>query len=179
MTQEIRHEHVPIFRVVRKGWADPIDTTFSQHPKVSNRWNTAEFPALYCCCSETVARAIVRDVFALAGVDLEDLQDDSRPQLVEVHWTGGAVDMISPSGVTTAGFPGDYPKGVGHAVTQPAATGWHSQGFEAVVCRSASRSRLGFNNWVGDHQQWSEFAIFTDIAVVRPSVLRRRLTWIG
>jgi len=37
MTGTIVHARVPIFRVVRRDWIDPIDATFSQHPHVNNR----------------------------------------------------------------------------------------------------------------------------------------------
>jgi hypothetical protein len=43
MTATVNHNHLPIYRVVRRGWPDPIDTTFSQGPKVDNRWNTVDF----------------------------------------------------------------------------------------------------------------------------------------
>ena len=62
MTATVVHNHVPIFRVVRRGWPDPADAKFSQLSRVDNRWNTPGFPALYCCCSETVARAIMREI---------------------------------------------------------------------------------------------------------------------
>jgi len=99
MIGTVVHDHLPIFRVAPRGWADPLDTTFSQRPHVSNRWNTPAFPALYCRCSEFVARAIVRDIFRLTGVDLADLQEAAQPQLVELHWTGKPIDMISENAI--------------------------------------------------------------------------------
>ena len=67
------HDHVPVFRVARRDWPDPVDAKFSQLSYVNNRWNTPVFPALYCCCPEVVARAIVRDIFRLTGAGLADL----------------------------------------------------------------------------------------------------------
>jgi RES domain-containing protein len=68
------HNHVPLFRVIRRGWADPLDTSYSQRASADNRWNTPDFPALYSSCSERVARAVARDVFRLAAIELADLQ---------------------------------------------------------------------------------------------------------
>jgi RES domain-containing protein len=177
----MRHEHVPVYRVVRSGWVDPVDTTFSQLATADNRWNTPAFPALYCCCSPAVARAIVRDRFRLSAVDIEDLHDDARPQLVEIHWTGDVSDMATQTGITETGLPRDYPNHVEHSETQRVATEWHSKGAEGIVCRSASLARLGFREWNGDHQSWSELVIFTQNSLVRPSLLKRRrdLDWLG
>src|SRR5271163_163838 len=105
MTPTIVHDHIPIFRVIRRDWADPLDPTFSQRSHVNNRWNTARFPALYCCCSDAVARAIVRHIFRLTGVDIADLQEAVQPQLVEILWTGEPVDMITETAIVAAGFP--------------------------------------------------------------------------
>lgn len=176
----MRHDHLPIYRVIRRGWPNPLDTSYSQLRSTDNRWNTPGFPALYCCCSPTVARAIVHDVFRLTSVDIEDLQEDARPQLVEIHWTGEVVDMITESAIVNAGFQADYPRDTGHSQTQMIASNLHSKGAEAILCRSASLSRLGFANWEGDHQFWSELAIFTQNAAVRPSLLKRHveLDWL-
>lgn len=171
MTGTILHDHKPIFRVVRREWADPLDATYSQ--TVDNRWNTARFPALYCCCSQTVARAIVRNVFRLTGADLADLQETRQPQLIEIDWSGEPIDMISESAILTAGFAADYPRHSSHAETQVSADQWHTAGAPGVLCRSHSRSRFGFSDWSGHHAAWSELAIFTDTSPVRPSLLRR------
>ncbi|MFN8558508.1 MAG: hypothetical protein U0531_14580, partial [Dehalococcoidia bacterium] len=65
----VEHDHVPVFRVVRAGWPNPLDASFSHNQ--SNRWNPrGAFPALYTCCSPAVARAIVLDIFNLAAIDL-------------------------------------------------------------------------------------------------------------
>ena len=84
MTITNAHDHLPVCRVVRRGWKDPIDTAFSQRHNVDNRWNTPDFPALYCCCSKTVARAIVKDRFGITGVDITDLQQPWYPQLLSL-----------------------------------------------------------------------------------------------
>jgi hypothetical protein len=149
MTSAIQHAHVPIYRVVRKGWPNPLDTTFSQRANADNRWNTPEFPALYCCCSEAVARAITVDRFRIAGVDLEDLQEDVRPQLVEIHWTGEAIDMFTESGIVSAGFPADYPAATERKETRRSAVQWHAMGADSVLCRSASVARLADARWGG------------------------------
>jgi hypothetical protein len=180
MTATVVHEHVPIFRVVRRGWPDAADTRFSQFSHVNNRWNTPRFPALYCCCSETVARAIVRDIFRFAGVDLADLQETAQPQLVEIHWSGEPIDMVSEAAIAAAGFSRDYPMGSRHSETQRIATKWHEDGAAGVLCRSASLARVGYNDWTGDHALWSELAIYTDNSTIGPSVLKRRddLSWL-
>jgi RES domain-containing protein len=153
----------------------------SQLATADNRWNTPEFPALYCCCSPVVARAIVRDRLRSSGVDLEDLHEEARPQLVEIHWTGRVTDMATEIGIREEGFPRDYPSNIEHSQTQAVATDWHRQGAEGVVCRSASLARLGFREWTGNHQWWSELVIFTQNSVVRPSLLKRRsdLDWLA
>ena len=108
----VAHKHVPLCRVIRRGWADPLDTSYSQRASADNRWNTPDFPALYCGCSERVSRAVARDIFRLAGIGFEDLQDAMLPQLVEIAWAGEVVDVASPEGVAAAGFPLDYPVGI-------------------------------------------------------------------
>jgi hypothetical protein len=180
MTATVDHNHLPIYRVVRRGWPDPIDATFSQGPKVDNRWNSADFPALYCCCTEEVAGAIVKDIFRITGATLADLQETAYPQLVEIHWQGEPVDMIAETTIVGAGFSPDYPDGVHHSQTRVAAIGWHAAGASGVLCRSASMARLGFKRWVGDHAAWSELAIYTENCPTKPIVLNRRddLSWL-
>src|ERR1700728_4297012 len=99
MTATINNNHLPIYRVVRRSWPDPIDTTFSQGPTANNRWNTVDFPALYCCCSEAVASAIVKDVFRITGDTLPDVIEAAYPQLVEIQWQGEPVDMTAESAI--------------------------------------------------------------------------------
>src|SRR5437667_10107148 len=111
MSTTVAHVHVPIFRVVRRGWADALATSFSQRPGVDNRWNTRDFPALYCCCSEAVVRAIVSGIFRLTAADIDDLNDEYKPQLVEIDWTGVVVDVITAAGIAAAGSAADYPAG--------------------------------------------------------------------
>lgn len=174
------HTHVPLYRVIRRGWADPLDTSYSQRASADNRWNTPDFPALYCGCSERVARAIAREVFRLAGIELTDLQPAMLPQLVEIAWSGEVADMASPEGVAAAGFPPDYPVGIGKTQTRAAATIWHRSGAAGVVARSASLMRLGLRNWDGDHEAWSETTVFVNNSPLRPAVQRRRteLDWL-
>jgi len=176
----VAHNHVPLYRVIRRGWADPLDTSFSQRALADNRWNTPDFPALYCSCSERVARAIARDVFRLAGIEIADLQPAMMPQLVEIAWSGEVVDVASPEGVAAAGFPQDYPVGTDKAQTRAAATIWHSGGAAGVVARSASLMRQGLRNWDGDHRAWSETTVLVANSARRPAVQRRRdeLDWL-
>ena len=56
------HRHRPVYRVVRADWEDPLDASFSRR-RPDRRWNTADFGALYCCCSEAVARAVAQASF--------------------------------------------------------------------------------------------------------------------
>ena len=175
----VAHDHVPLCRVVRRGWTDPLDTSYSQRVSANNRWNTPGFPALYCACSERVARAVVRDVFRLAGVELADLQEAMLPQLVEIGWTGQVVDVASAEGVLAAGFPPDYPAGIDKAQTRAAAEAWHATGAGGVLGRSASLLRAGLRAWDGPHESWSEIAVFVNNTPQRPAMLRRRtdLDW--
>lgn len=176
----VAHKHVPLCRVIRRGWADPLDTSYSQRASADNRWNTPDFPALYCGCSERVARAVARDIFRLAGIGLEDLQDAMLPQLVEIAWAGEVVDVASPEGVAAAGFPLDYPVGINKTQTRAAAKIWHGAGAAGVVGRSASLMRLGLRSWDGEHEAWSETAVFVNNSPHHPMVQRRRpdLDWL-
>lgn len=180
MTATVSHNHLPIYRVVRRAWLDPIDTAFSQRPNVDNRWNTVDFPALYCCCSETVASAIVKDIFRITGATLADLLETAYPQLVEIQWQGQPIDMTAESTIVLAGFLPDYPSGANHSQTRFVAISWHAVGASGVLSRSASMARLGFNGWRGDHAAWSELAIFTDNSATKPVVISRRydLGWL-
>jgi len=132
------HSHSPLYRVVRQNCSDPLDISHSRRRHGDYRWNTPEFPALYCCCSEWVARAVALDHLRFAGVDLSDLQPGARPQLVEVEWSGKVIDAASAGGVASAGFPRDYPEGVRKDQTRRSAVEWHSTGAEGVVYRSAA-----------------------------------------
>jgi len=163
----LKHAKGTLYRVVRAGWDDPLDASFSQRAG-DRRWNTVEFPALYCCCSLPVARGIARDLFKLAGIEWEDLQPAWRPRLVDLTWEGEVVDVSTPEGIAEAGFPPDYPAGVSKRLTRAAATQWHEAGDEGVACRSASLWRLGFSDWTGLHSRWSELAIFVENCGTRP-----------
>jgi RES domain-containing protein len=176
----IGHQHVPLYRVVRRNWADPLDTSYSQRPSANNRWNTPEFPALYCGCSERVARAVARDIFRLAAVEIADLQDAALPELVEIDWIGDLVDVASAAGVVAAGFPHDYPVGVDKAQTRAASTAWHDDGASGVLSRSASLMRQGLAEWKGEHEAWSETAVFVENAARKPRVITRHsgLDWL-
>lgn len=167
------HEHVPVHRVVKAAWDDPLDASFSQST-ADRRWNTEDFPALYCCCSVSVARAVALDLFRTAGVDLEDLQPDVRPELAEIGWRGEVVDMVTKDGVRVAGFPPDYPRGVTRAATRSSAEQWHSAGAEGVCARSASIERRGFSIWDGDHRRYGELAIFIHNASAEPVLQNRQ-----
>ena len=180
ISRPVAHQHVPLYRVVRRVWTDPLDTSYSQRALADNRWNTPDFPALYCSCSERVARSVARDIHRLAGVEFADLQDAMLPDLVEIAWTGEVVDVASPEGVQAAGFPPEYPIGIEKAQTRAWATTWHESGAQGVVGRSASLMRLGLRDWSGDHASWSETAVFVDNARQHPKVQRRRtdLDWL-
>jgi RES domain-containing protein len=157
----------PLYRVVRAGWSDPLDATWSQTAG-DRRWNTADFPALYCCRSLPVARAVTRDLLGLAGIEIDDLQPAYRPRLVEIGWEGELVDVATAPGVAAAGFPDAYPEGVDRAATRRAAVRWHRQGREGVACRSASLERLGFHDWTGPAERFSEAALFVETCRTPP-----------
>jgi RES domain-containing protein len=181
MTATVPHVHVPLFRVGPRSWTDPIDASFSQ-TRADNRWNTPAFPALYCCCSERVARAVVEDRLRRLAVELADLTPDAQPQLAEIDWTGTVVDMVSEAGIVANGFPRAYPVGVELADCQRAATVWQAARREGVVCRSAALHRLSREaRWEGDHQAWGEVAVFTRKAHEAPALRRLRddLDWLG
>jgi RES domain-containing protein len=171
--RRFEHGHAPVYRVVRARWGDPLDASFSRRT-ADRRWNTSDFPALYCCCSVAVARAVALDVFRTAGVEMEDLQPDIRPQLVEIEWRGDVVDMVTEDGVIAAGFAADYPRGVDRASTRAAAEEWHRAGAEGVCARSASVHRRGYSAWQGDHRRFGELTIDVDNATAKPRLRRRR-----
>lgn len=173
------HAHTPIFRVVRAGWRDPLDTRYATSR--GGRWNPKNtFGVLYTACGERVARAVAHDVFRLAAVELDDLMPEARPALAEIAWQGLAIDVATSEGVAAAGFGPSYPVGAGRDLTQPTGVRWHDAGLEAIACRSASLSRLGFARWEGDHDAWSELAIFVDNARSQPRFLQLRpnLDWL-
>ncbi len=178
-TRTVAHRH-PVYRVVRAGWRDPLAVAFSQRA-VSNRWNTPEFPALYCCCSDRVARAVTRDILRIAGVEVDDLQPAYRPRLVEIGWQGEVVDIASAEGISAAGFPAAYPEGTTKVETRRRASAWHDEGNEGVLCRSASLWRLGFADWTGSHPRWAELAIFVENCRRQPEKTGQRddLAWLS
>lgn len=165
------HRHQPIYRVVRAGFADPLDAA---HAKTrGGRWNPASiFPVLYTCCSVAVGRAVARERLDQAGVVLDDLRPEALPQLVELAWKGKVVDLTSAEGLAAVGLPEDYPRGFAHDRTQPLGKSWHDERRHGVACRSATLQRAGFAAWRGGHESFSELAIFVDHAQ-RPKLLRR------
>ncbi len=167
-----QHNHEPIYRVVRANWRDPLDATFSQN-SVDNRWNTKTFSALYCCCSEPVMIAVAEDILGYAGVDLSDLQPDYLPHKVEISWSGNVVDVITEEGITAIGFPSQYPANVDKSQTRILSEEWFATDKEGVVGRSASLMRKGFTKWAGQHEQWSEVAIFTSNTAIPPTMISR------
>lgn len=166
------HAHL-IYRVIRRNWEDPLDCSYSQR-RPDNRWNTPAFPALYACCSEQVGRAIALDRFRIGAINFEDLEPDVTPLLVEIEWVGELVDVASSVGIAAAGFPTTYPNGVTTQDTQKAAATWHADGFEGVVCRSATLARFGFLQWADPHEPWGEVAIFKQRAQRQPALRRER-----
>lgn len=174
MTRQIlfTHNHEPVIRVIRKNWGDPLDASFRQN-NTDNRWNTGDFPALYCCCSEDVAVAVAEDVFANAGVNLSDLQPEYSPQGARISWTGDVVDIITAKGIEGVGLPIGYPVGVDTSQTRNLAEKWARDGSEGVVSRSASMMKKGFFNWNGDHEPWGELAVFVTMAKTPPNLQSR------
>lgn len=167
----IPHDHQPVYRVVRQGHRNALDTSFSQKAK-DNRWNTAAFPVLYCCCSIRVARGVVRDLFRFAGVESSELRPAWQPKLVAIRWTGEVVDVISAEGIEAARLPEDYPLGVDKTRTRSLAAKWRQAGAEGIVSRSASLSRLGLRQFTGDHAEWGELSVYSDIAKNAPRLAR-------
>ncbi|HKH47795.1 MAG TPA: RES domain-containing protein [Thermoanaerobaculia bacterium] len=162
-----------LYRVIRAGWRDPLDASFSRRA-TDNRWNTSNFAALYCCGSLFVARAVTRDILRLAGVDIEDLLPDWRPRLVEIGWHGDLVDVATPEGIAAAGYSPSYPADCSKEVTRRDAERWHRDGEEGVTCRSASLWRMGFVDWTGSWPRWSEITVFVESCRTRPSLLDLR-----
>lgn len=167
------HRHQPVYRVVRAGWADPLDASFSRQAP-DRRWNTPSFAALYCCCTEKVARAVALDVLRYAGLVLGDLRPAARPELAEIDWSGPVIDVATAEGLAAAGLPSDYPLRVDRATTRDLGTVWYDEGRQGVICRSASLARLGVTDWSGSHERWSELAIFPANAENTPTLRRRR-----
>ena len=173
-------EDTALYRVVRAGWRQPLDASFSRRA-TDNRWNTSSFAALYCCGGLLVARAVARDILRLAGVEIEDLLPDWRPRLVEVGWRGALVDVATPDGIAAIGYPSSYPADVSKQVTRQDAERWHHDGEEGVACRSASLWRMGFFDWIGAWPRWSEIVVFVESCRTRPSLLGTRddLDWLA
>jgi len=168
----VTHDHQPLYRIVRANWTDPLDASFSQTVR-DNRWNTPAFPALYCCCSLRVARAVALYRLRRVGALLDDLAPGARPRLVEIGWQGDVIDAASAAGVAAAGFPDAYPRGVTVEATQSAAARWHETGKEGVVCRSHALAEMAsIDAWNGDHIPWGEVAIFPRHARVAPRRIR-------
>lgn len=168
-----------LYRVVRAGWRDPLDASFSRQA-VDQRWNSSGFAALYCCGSLLVARAVARDVLRLAGVEIDDLLPEWRPRLVEVGWRGDLVDVATPEGIAAVGYPPSYPADLAKHQTRRDAERWHRAGEEGVACRSASLWRMGFADWSGNWPRWSEVVVFVESCRSRPLLLGSRddLAWL-
>ncbi len=162
-----------LFRVVRRGWADPLNTSFSRGAG-NHRWNDAGFEALYCCGSERVARAVTLDVLRFAGVVAADLREDYRPQLIEIRWAGSLIDLYSAPGLAAAGFPEQYPEGMSKEQTRLAASGWHAAGEQGICCRSASLSRMGQRQWPEPAASGCEVALWAANWKTPPKLIRRR-----
>ena len=175
----IEHQHEPLYRVVRAGWQDPLDTSYGRAR--GGRWNApGSYDVLYTACSRRVARFVALDIFRVAAVTLEDLLPAARPALAEIGWRGRVVEAITERGLEAAGLPHHYPKGTGHETTQALATTWHADGAEGIVCRSASVARAGLDEWAEPHEPWSELAVFIENATGQPALLRlsSRLDWL-
>lgn len=170
---KLREWRQKLYRVVRQGWANPLDASFSRVTP-DRRWNTDAFEALYCCGSEAVARAVALDVLRMAGVVIADLQPAARPQLVEFAWSGALVDAYSNDGLNEAGFATTYPAGVTGEQTRAAATAWHGAGYEGVCCRSASLARMGMTEWPEPAERRCEAALWPANTTQKPRLLRRR-----
>lgn len=172
-TPLLRKWSTKLFRVVRQGWANPLDTSFSRRTP-NRRWNDSAMEALYCCGSERVARAVAFDIFRLAGVVSADLQEEYRPQLVEIRWTGDLIDIYSAQGLAEAGFSGRYPQGISKDQTRAAAAVWHSGGSQGVLCRSASLARIGQTEWPEPAAERGEVALWPSNSAKKPRLIRRR-----
>ena len=175
----VNHDHVPLVRVVQRGWASPLDASHSL--REGGRWNPpGGFGVLYTCCSEVVARAIAFERLERAGVVLSDLQPASRPQLIEIGWKGSLVDVYSERGVAAGGLPASYPEGVDSDRTRPLGAIWSASRRSGVLCRSAPLSRAGVRSWPADHRPWGEVALFVANASM-PRLLRcrRDLDWLS
>jgi RES domain-containing protein len=153
------HIHVPVYRVVPREFKEPLDASYSQQT-TDRRWNTPEFPALYCCCCELVAQSIVLDIYRVYAFRATDLQPSSVPQLLEIRWSGHVVDVATSVGVAALGLDPAYPDRTPKDETRRLAIEWHAQGREGVVCRSASMARSGHRNWNAPHERWGELAVF-------------------
>lgn len=170
----VDHSHTPLLRVVQRSWESAADASYSQ-ARNDRRWNTRDFPALYCCCGERVARANAVDPLRRSNTFLEDLTPDTMPQLAEIDWAGELVDVASHDGLTANGFAVNYPVGVTIVQCQQAATNWHAQNCQGVVCRSVPLHRLGRETaWTGSHEDWAEVAIFTQRSRQVPREIGRR-----
>lgn len=167
--------------MLRRVHLDNAADASSSQTVTDNRWNTLEFPALYCCCSLRVAQAVARTSRSWAGLELRDLTPEMLPALREITWGGQVVDMASAEGIREAGFPPDYPANVPILDTQAAATRWHAEKREGVVCRSNALWLLrAESEWIGTHEPWGEVAVFVKNTAMPPVAARRYvdLVWL-
>jgi RES domain-containing protein len=175
----VHHGHVPVYRVVPRNSIDPLNASYSQKA-TDNRWNTPEFPALYCCCSELVAQSVVLDIYQIHSLRIEYLQPSSLPMLVEIRWSGYVVDAATAEGLAALGLDPASPEYTPKNETRRLAADWHVQTVEGVVYRSASMARRGFRDFTGSHERWGELAVFVARCSQPPTLSRIRhdLGWL-
>lgn len=143
------------YRVAAPGWHDPLDTKFSK--RAGGRWNAAgTFGVLYLnrtlCVAAMQARHYVRHRF---GSELDDLQEDARPDLVTVHVPEElVVDCVTPEGVAALGLPPTYPADaantvITHGVCQAIGQRARDTDERGIACRSACNDASP-EDWPGE-----------------------------
>ena len=128
------------WRLIKPGWSDPNDTSYSKRPNVDNRWNpVGDFGALYLCASITVAAANARWKHNRRAIKLFDLAPSKRYSLVQYDVPVVRVlDAASSEGIRALGFEENFPFGVPHTPCREIAVQANGEGLRGVAARSAA-----------------------------------------
>ena len=127
-------------RLAEPGWADPLDTSYSQ--KNGGRWNApGAFRPLYL--NDTIGTARIQVLHKLAGLPYgpEDLEPDQQHDLVRVDVPRGSyLDCVSEFGLVAVGLPRTYPRHrngrpVTHATCQPIGQQAFNGNLPGIACR--------------------------------------------
>jgi len=142
---------------------DAFDMPYAR--EIGGRWNPpSSWATLYLNDDMATVHAQVRHLFAGRGIDPDDLDDSAPIELAAatLPQRQRVADVVSDSGVASAGLPATYPLDdagviVDQALTQNIGVRVHDAGLRGVWCRSATMT--------GNELAWSP----AGQAVARPS----------